>query len=627
MHLSDNDDVLDLVDGLRSQGISHYIDLPQIVVCGDQSSGKSSVLEAISGLQFPRKDNLCTRFATEVILRRSITENTNASIVPANDRQEDERKKLSTFRKSDFQLDSLESLVEEARDAMGIDGEARSFSNDVLRIELSGPEQPHLTLVDLPGLFSAGNKAQSESDADAVKALVLSYMRNPRSIILAVVSAKNDFANQIVTKYTRDVDVDGTRTLGIITKPDTLDAGSESERSYLVLAKNEDVYFRLGWHVLRNRDFDTRTVSADQRDEIERNFFATGVWTELIRSHVGISALRPRLSHLLRQQILAELPSLIADVQEGLDGCKSTLSHMGTARATTEEQRLYLLRISQDFTFLIRSAKDGSYLDGFFGDAASRDGYSKRLRAVIQNNSLNFAKSMRESGHAKHIVDTVTENQSRMNPRLISKDEYVGKILSLMSRSRGRELPGTYNPHIIGDLFREQSEPWQGLVHSFVIEVWDATQATLRLILNHVADANTAASLQRKVLQPALNNLKDSLDEAVGMVLEQIVNGHPITYNHYLTDNIQKLRGERQTAVLSHKLDQFFGTKAAQGQTYCANKSFDVKSLLQILTQSTVADMDRYACSEAADVMKAYYKASIQTSLERIMFPDINRWH
>ena len=66
MQLNENKDVLDLVDRLRSQGLSHYVDLPQIIVCGDQSSGKSSILEAISGLQFPHEDDLCTRFTTEV---------------------------------------------------------------------------------------------------------------------------------------------------------------------------------------------------------------------------------------------------------------------------------------------------------------------------------------------------------------------------------------------------------------------------------------------------------------------------------------------------------------------------------------------------------------------------------
>ena len=64
-------DLLDSVDCLRSQGISHYISLPQIIVCGDQSSGKSSVLEAISGVSFPIKGNLCTRFPTELVLRKT----------------------------------------------------------------------------------------------------------------------------------------------------------------------------------------------------------------------------------------------------------------------------------------------------------------------------------------------------------------------------------------------------------------------------------------------------------------------------------------------------------------------------------------------------------------------------
>jgi len=78
-------------------------------------------------------------------------------------------------------------------------------------------------------------------------------MKKSRSIVLAVVSAKNDYNNQIVTKYARDFDPDGKRTLGVITKPDELPAGSDSEKQYFELAENKDVHFRLGWHVLKNR--------------------------------------------------------------------------------------------------------------------------------------------------------------------------------------------------------------------------------------------------------------------------------------------------------------------------------------------------------------------------------------
>tara|TARA_R110002060_G_scaffold53309_6_gene63924 strand:- start:723 stop:1028 length:306 start_codon:yes stop_codon:yes gene_type:complete len=73
--------LLDLVDSLRAEGLSEFTALPQLIVCGDQSSGKSSLLEAISGVPFPRKDNLCTRFATEVILRRASVSEIRVSLV------------------------------------------------------------------------------------------------------------------------------------------------------------------------------------------------------------------------------------------------------------------------------------------------------------------------------------------------------------------------------------------------------------------------------------------------------------------------------------------------------------------------------------------------------------------
>ena len=73
--------LLDVIDALRAEGLSEYTALPQLIVCGDQSSGKSSVLEAISGVPFPRKDTLCTRFATEVILRRAKEEAIVVSLV------------------------------------------------------------------------------------------------------------------------------------------------------------------------------------------------------------------------------------------------------------------------------------------------------------------------------------------------------------------------------------------------------------------------------------------------------------------------------------------------------------------------------------------------------------------
>jgi GTP-binding protein EngB required for normal cell division len=604
----DHGELLDVIDDLRSQGISRYVDLPQLVVCGDQSSGKSSVLEAVSGIPFPRKDNLCTRFATEVILRRFSESSTHVSIVPAPDRSEEDKKRLLEFQRHHVSLEEIESLIDEAKAIMRLDNEAGAFTHDVLRIEVSGPSQPHLTLVDLPGLFQASNKAQSDEDAEAVTSLVLTYMRKRRSIILAVVSAKNDFANQIVTRYARDLDPEGNRTLGIITKPDTLHAGSDSEKAFAELTENKDVTFRLGWHVVKNRDYDTRHTSAAERDEAEQQFFSQGIWATLPRRQVGVSSLKPRLSTLLRDQIMTEVSQLIDDVEAEVRECHAKLAKLGAPRSTVTDQRLYLLGISQKFTTLIQSAVDGVYSDHFFESATTDRGYRKRLRAVVQNHLLDFAKTMRQLGHAKHIMPHVTKKQRAANSRLITGDEFICQVLNLMQRSRGCELPGTYNPQIIRDLFFQQSEPWQSIVQQFAEEIWESSMSTANLILDYVSDEMTASALRNLIIGPVTDSIKEKVANTIGQIMHPHQTGHPITYNHYLTENIQKSRAEHQRKQMARKLDAFFGTDQEKGKNRCDARSIDVVNLLNTITCNSIADMDRYACSEAIDCMRAYYK-------------------
>jgi GTPase SAR1 family protein len=196
----DQIDLLDSIDCLRSQGISHYVSLPQVIVCGDQSSGKSSVLEGISGVLFPINGNLGTRFPIELVLRKTSHIGVSVSIVPHQPRSESEQLSLGGFHEKLDDFDGLPTPIENARAAMAISTHGRAFSKDLLRVEVLGPDRPHLTIVDLPGLIHSEAKHQSAFDVELVQDVVQAYMKEPRSIILAVVSAKNDYANQIVLK-------------------------------------------------------------------------------------------------------------------------------------------------------------------------------------------------------------------------------------------------------------------------------------------------------------------------------------------------------------------------------------------------------------------------------------------
>lgn len=202
-------------------------------------------------------------------------------------------------------------LIERAKAAMGISTYGKAFANDLLCLEISGPDRPHLTIVDLPGLIHSETKQQSAADVQLVQEVVRSYMQEPRSIILAVVSAKNDIANQIVLRLAREVGHLGNRTLGVVTKPDIMVGGSATEGMFVSLAKSQDVEFRLGWHVLKNMDSEKGIMDLRVRNREECEFFERGIWGDMPRPLVGVASLRARLSTLLLNQIASELPSLI----------------------------------------------------------------------------------------------------------------------------------------------------------------------------------------------------------------------------------------------------------------------------------------------------------------------------
>lgn len=439
-------DLLDIVDKLRARGVSHYVDLPQIIVCGSQSSGKSSTLEALSGISFPTAEGLCTRFATELVLRRSEITQINVHINPGKGRTEQERIKLAAFSLKTSDRRDVSNIIESAKEAMGLTGEgAKIFSTDVLRIELESPEQPNLTIVDLPGLFGASDKNQSEDDLELVQNLVTSYMKQRRSIILAVVAADNAFANQPVTKFARDIDPRGTRTLGLITKPDKIDHGSENEAYYVDMAQNLNVRLTLGWHVLRNKGFDTLDDTTQQRDKRETDFFATSAWNILEPSQLGVERLRERLREVLWNQIRQGLPGVKTDVQAGISDCRASLAKLGTARDTMRAKQKYLLHISARLTKLIRAAIDGVYADKFFESYPGQtDALERRTRANVQKILSNYAGKMEKDGHAIEIVDDDLKPIRHRPSTYVKRRDYMYTVKELMEECRGRELPGTY---------------------------------------------------------------------------------------------------------------------------------------------------------------------------------------
>ncbi|SPQ23961.1 4aabc9d3-cb0e-4cab-b923-e71054945ea4 [Thermothielavioides terrestris] len=613
--------LLDSIDQLRLQGINNYVSLPQIIVCGDQSSGKSSVLEAISGVSFPIKSNLCTRFPTELVLRRTPHFSARVSIIPHESRSESEQIALRNFHEELAGFADLPKLIESAKLAMGITPHGRAFAQDILRVEVTGPDRPHLTIVDLPGLIHSETKTQTVSDVELIKGLVQSYMKEARCIILAVVSAKNDFANQVVLKLAREADQSGNRTLGVITKPDTLVPGGESEALYVSLARNHQVVFRHGWHVLKNMDSEKGSWSLAERDAEEAEFFSSGAWASLPPSSLGIEKLRSRLSKVLLGQIASELPSLMSEMEEKSRSTQVQLEDLGDPRANATEQMRYLLHISQEFQALVSAGVGGHYINNrFFVDAKTEVGYQQRLRAIIQNLNEDFAKEMSRAGHYREITDEPSaagpsgESSTAIK---ITRSEFITHIEHLLRRTRGRELPGTFNPMIVADLFIEQSRPWEAIVRRHVEKVWKAASRFVELVVAHSADPLAAKALQNEVVKPAMRRIFDEMRDKTTELLRPNQEAHPITYDHSFAEALENLRRERMRKEPERLLAKFFGVSSLQSAPEWKG-SINLQALARALAASTEPEVKRSAASDALDCLNAYYKVALKRFIDDV---------
>lgn len=233
------------------------------MICGDQLAGKSSVLEVLTEILFPCKDNLCTRYPTELILQHAISDSLQIKVISDPQCSAEEQEAIKEFRETITSFEQLPQVMAKATKLMRVNKTEESDNNhqhafacDVLSVEIEGPNQPQLTVVNLPRIIQSETKETSQADVDMTVKITESYISQPRTICLAVVSATNDYANQPILNKVRQFDPKGERTLGIITKPDRLPPGSDTENGFLQLAKNEDIFFTLGWHVLKNRSFE-----------------------------------------------------------------------------------------------------------------------------------------------------------------------------------------------------------------------------------------------------------------------------------------------------------------------------------------------------------------------------------
>ncbi|XP_032379087.1 dynamin-1-like protein isoform X4 [Etheostoma spectabile] len=203
------------------------IQLPQIVVVGTQSSGKSSVLESLVGRDvLPRGTGIVTRRPLILQLVHIDPEDRRKSSEENGIDGEEWGKFLHTKNKIYTDFEEIRQEIE--AETQRISGNNKGISNEPIHLRIFSPHVVNLTLVDLPGITKVPVGDQPKDIELQIRELIFKYIFNPNSIILAVTAANTDMATSEALKVAREVDPDGRRTLAVVTKLDLMDAGTDA---------------------------------------------------------------------------------------------------------------------------------------------------------------------------------------------------------------------------------------------------------------------------------------------------------------------------------------------------------------------------------------------------------------
>ncbi|TVY88944.1 Protein msp1, mitochondrial, partial [Lachnellula willkommii] len=294
---------------LQTVGQSNALTLPSIVVIGSQSSGKSSVLEAIVGHEFlPKGTNMVTRRPIELTLVNTPDSQAEYGEFPA----------LGLGKIADFS--SIQRTLTELNLAVP---DSECVSDDPIQLTISSPHVPDLSLIDLPGYIQVVGHDQPLELKQKIADLCDKYIQPP-NVILAISAADVDLANSTALRSSRRVDPRGERTIGVITKMDLVDA----TRGASIL--NDQKYpLRLGYVGVVSR-VPPQSTSLFKKGSGNLSSIISRNESAFFNAHplefgpqagvaVGTTTLRTKLMHVLEQTMAASLQSTSAAIHQELE--------------------------------------------------------------------------------------------------------------------------------------------------------------------------------------------------------------------------------------------------------------------------------------------------------------------
>lgn len=627
------------IDELRRWGAGQDLDIPQLVIVGKQSAGKSSLLQSLTDIPFPVGARLCTRFATRIVSIRTplgTSDVVKASIEPRDInpfQYVPDQALLDGFEQviPSMTAETFDNLIDKAKEVMGINSSRgprnQNFSSLVLKIELSGPKRSHFDILDVPGIFSATTRDDIQKhEMEGVTAMVSSYMKTKENIIICVAEA-GDIANEQILTLAKDLDVDSSRIVGVFTK---CDLSQDPESIVDIVKEGEGIPGKiLRWHVVRNRG--SKSPANFDRDQEEMTIFSKSPWRQIPPAQRGTPMLRKYLADLLCRRIREAFPNMKDTLEKLLHGERIIRKSLGDPRAKKDQRRNFLIGIVKDFQDLAKSALHSS------GDLPSDD---MKLRSIIKNQNEEFSQTLKAEGQfykfleiGEPIETEFTVNGSSPARRQRQIAPIYQEIRSKIVHNRGEELPGMLNPAVLKPLWKKQTSKWQTIGDLHLEAIIKSTR-TVSLSLFDLATANKKMTARaRQKLEAIIIAFAERGRTTVKQQLEEVCTMNATmamqTTDKRFDEKVRNARDQRFRQALgrfwiTHPTSEFVKkipqVKDHRGATEAEIAAFCEKWI--VVQQDDIADLfneihpqgsrSQNVEDEIHDILRSYYEIEIE---------------
>jgi replication fork clamp-binding protein CrfC len=320
------------------------IDLPQIAVVGGQSAGKSSVLESFVGRDFlPRGNGIVTR--RPLVLQLVST--------PGTDREYG-----VFFHRPDEEFDSFDDIRDEiSAETDRLTGNDRGISDTPINLKIYSPHVLTLTLVDLPGITRVPVGDQPDNIEELIRGMIERYVSQPNCIILAIAPANQDLANSDALQMAKRFDPEQTRTLGVLTKLDLMDRGTDCMK----ILQNKVIPLKMGYVAVVNRsqqDINQRRALKDAQ-RAEGKFFRSHPIYRRLGDKCGSKHLSERLNGVLVNHIKSVLPDISRQVDDFVRLKREELAAYGDL-VSKDAKRAALLKALTNYSESFRGSLQGA---------------------------------------------------------------------------------------------------------------------------------------------------------------------------------------------------------------------------------------------------------------------------